>query len=350
MIYRQAVLLTWQAFGLALPMGVNSTTGIAGLTLGGGFGWLSRKFGMTVDHLISADVVLSSGEFITCSEQHHPDLFWALRGGGGNFGVVTAFEFHLVPFGPMMYGGPVVYPLQEAEMVLGKWRDFCASAPEDVTAWVVMRNAPPFPFVPAEHHGKPVIVIATVYTGTDHDEGARALAPLMQLGNMLGQHVGPLPYCNWQKAFDAMMSAGMRNYWKSLNFTELSNPAFATVKGYVSGLISPDTELIIAQLGANTVRNATDTAYPHRNTLFVMNVHTRWASPQDDAKCTEWARKCYDGMLPYSTGGTYVNFSDMSLPKEKMFGPNLSRLIEVKTRYDPTNLFRVNHNIAPKVK
>jgi len=211
-----------QAFGLATPLGINSTTGVAGLTLGGGFGWLSRKYGMTVDNLLAADVVTAAGELVWASEHENPDLFWAIRGGGGNFGVVTSFEFKLHPVGPEVFAGLIVHPLDHAGDLLRYYREFAARSPDELSSWVILRKAPPLPFLPPEVHGTEVLVFAVCHAGTS-EEGAKAVEPLMNFGQPVGVHVGPMPYAAWQSAFDPLLTAGARHYWKAHNFTKLND-------------------------------------------------------------------------------------------------------------------------------
>jgi FAD/FMN-containing dehydrogenase len=203
-----------QAHGLATPVGINSTTGIAGLTLGGGFGWLSRKYGMTVDNLESAEVVTAAGQVVRASATEHPDLFWALRGGGGNFGVVTRFEFRLHPVGPGVLSGLIVYPTTDAKSVLQQYRDFAANAPDELSVWTVLRKAPPLPFLPERVHGKEMIALALIYAG-DPKQGEPLIEPLRKFGTPWGEHVGVQPYVAWQQTFDPLLTAGARNYWKT---------------------------------------------------------------------------------------------------------------------------------------
>jgi FAD/FMN-containing dehydrogenase len=339
-----------QAFGLATPTGINSTTGIAGLTLGGGFGWLSRKHGLTVDNLVAAEVVTADGAVVRCSAQQDADLFWAIRGGGGNFGVVTSFEFRLHPVGPEVLSGPIVLPFERAPQLLRQYRDFCRTCPEELTVWAVLRGAPPLPFLAPEVHGKPVVILASLYNGP-MDEGARAIDALRaRIGQPIADAVGPHPFAGFQQAFDPLLTPGARNYWKSHNFSELSDGAIDKVVEYAARLPSAASEIFLAQLGGATNRVASDaTAYPHRDTEFVLNVHTRWEDAGADATCIRWAREFYDATLPFATGGVYVNF--LSEGEEDRlagaYGPNLERLARVKAKYDPSNLFRVNQNIRP---
>lgn len=210
-----------QKHGLATPVGINSTTGIAGLTLGGGFGWLSRKYGMTIDNLVSANVVTADGRQLLASETENEDLFWALRGGGGNFGIVTQFEFQLHPVGPEVLSGLIVFPFDQAKSIITQFAKFTESAPEELSVWMVSRKAPPLPFLPESVHGKEVVVLAICYAG-DPSEGEKLIAPLRDFGDAHGEHVGVQPFAAWQQAFDPLLTPGARNYWKSHNFNSLS--------------------------------------------------------------------------------------------------------------------------------
>ena len=338
-----------QAHGLATPLGINSTTGVAGLTLGGGFGWLSRKYGMTVDNLESAEVVTADGEVLHTSATEHPDLFWALRGGGGNFGVVTRFEFRLHPVGPDVLSGLIVYPFDQAKAVLQQYREFAAKAPDELAVWVVLRQAPPLPFLPAEVHGKEVIVLALCYAG-DAKQGEPLIAPLRSFGTPLGEHVGVQPYTAWQQAFDPLLTPGARNYWKSHNFTKLDDGLFDTVIGAIKKLPSPQCEIFFGAIGGATTRPApSSAAYAHRDALFVMNVHGRWEDAADDQRCITWARDFFKASAPFASGGVYVNFltADEGDRVRSAYGPSYDRLAQVKRSYDPDNLFRVNQNILP---
>ena len=338
-----------QAFGLATPLGINSTTGVAGLTLGGGFGWISRKYGLSVDNLVGAQVVTADGKQVRASASEHADLFWAIRGGGGNFGVVTLFEFALHPVGPEVFGGLIVYPLSQASTVLQALRDRFAGMPDELTVWAVMRLAPPLPFLPPETHGKPIVALAICYIGPVAD-GPQLAEPLRKLGTPYGEHVGPMPFTAWQQAFDPLLTPGARNYWKSHNFAGLDDGLITLLTDYINKLPSPHTEIFIGSLGGQTNRVAVDaTAYPSRDANFVMNVHGRWTDPADDDACIAWSREVFQAAAPYAQGSVYVNF----LTQEEgdrvgaAYGPNYARLADVKRRYDPDNLFRHNQNIKP---
>ncbi|MEC5217874.1 FAD/FMN-containing dehydrogenase [Actimicrobium sp. GrIS 1.19] len=299
-----------QAFGLATPLGINSTTGVAGLTLGGGFGWLSRLHGLTVDNLLAAEIVTAEGELLRVDASSHPDLFWAVRGGGGNFGVVTLFEFALHAVGPQVLAGLIVFPHAQAKQVLTQYREFVNMMPDRLSVWAVLRQAPPLPFLPVEVHGQDVMILALFYPG-DIDEGMRLIAPLKGFGTPLGEHVGPMPYLAWQQAFDPLLTPGARNYWKSHNFSKLPDEAIDTVISYAATLPSPQCEIFLGLMGGQASRAKSDaTAYPHRGALYVMNVHTRWMEPGEDKKCIDWARAFFTASAPYASGSVYVNFPD----------------------------------------
>ena len=338
-----------QAFGLAVPTGINSTTGIAGLTLGGGFGWLTRPFGMTIDNLISADVVTAKGQLVPVSATENSDLFWAIRGGGGNFGVVTRFEFQLHPVGPEVFSGLIIHPFDRARELLAEYRSIAVEASDQLTIWTVMRKAPSLPFIPADWHGREVLIFAVCFVGSMAD-GERAAAPLRQLGKPIADVLGPHSFVAWQSAFDPLLTPGARNYWKTHDFAELPDGAIdAIVKG-VSHLPGPECELFIAQVGGAMSRvSFTSTAYPHRGAHFIMNVHTRWREAKQDSGCIIWARELFNATASFATGSGYVNFVPSDEPEriEMIYGMNYRRLGEVKRRWDPENMFRFNQNIKP---
>ncbi|MFL5576638.1 MAG: FAD-binding oxidoreductase [Gemmatimonadaceae bacterium] len=338
-----------QAFGLATPVGINSTTGIAGLTLGGGYGWLSRKYGLTVDNLRAADVVTADGELLTASESENSDLFWAIRGGGGNFGVVTSFELQLHPVGPQVMAGLLVHPFDDAAGLLRRYRDVVTAAPDELTAWVVMRQAPPLPFLPESVHGTPVVVIAVMYAG-DLADGERAIAPLRAIGRPHADVVAPMPYVAFQAAFDPLLAPGSRNYWKTHNFAALDDALIDTIVDQAHTLPGPMCEIFLAQLGGAVSRVPDDaTAYMGREAQFVMNVHARWDDRARDLDFVSWARAVFRSTAPFASAGAYVNFltQDEQDRVRAAYGPNYDRLAAVKAKYDPTNLFRVNQNIHP---
>lgn len=338
-----------QRHGLATPVGINSTTGIAGLTLGGGFGWLTRKHGMTIDNLVSAEVVTADGKKLRASEQDNPELFWALRGGGGNFGVVTQFEFALHPVGPEILAGLLVFPFAQAKQVLTRYRQFANASPEDLSVWVVLRQAPPLPFLPQDVHGKEVIVLPIFYAGAAA-AGHRLIDELRAFGNPHGEHMGAQPYAEWQKAFDPLLTAGARNYWKSHNFTELSDGAIDSIIEYAGKLPAPQCEIFVGHIAGAANRVPSDAmAYAHRDAKFVLNVHGRWETEAQDRTCIEWARAFFKASAPYASAGAYVNFmtADEGERVSAAYGSSYDRLALLKKRFDPENVFHLNQNIKP---
>ena len=336
-----------QTHGLATPVGINSTTGIAGLTLGGGFGWLTRKYGMTVDNLVSAEVVTADSRKIHVSKDENADLFWAIRGGGGNFGVVTRFEFALYPVGPEILAGLLVFPLDQARQVLQKHREFVTSAPEELNIWVVLRKAPPLPFLPENVHGKEVIVLAIFYSG-DISEGEKLIGTLRSFGAPYGEHIGPMPYAQWQQAFDPLLTPGARNYWKSHNLTQLSDGALDSIVEFARKLPSPQCEIFVALVSGAANRVSSDAmAYGHRDAKFILNVHGRWDEPAEDKTCIAWARAFFEASKPYASTGAYVNFmtGDEGDRVAAAYGANYDRLKKIKKKYDPENIFHNNQNI-----
>ncbi|UUM33028.1 FAD-binding oxidoreductase [Vibrio japonicus] len=338
-----------QKHALAFPVGINSTTGLPGLTLGGGFGWLSRKYGMTIDSLLSANVVTADGRQLRASETENPDLFWGLRGGGGNFGIVTQFEFQLHPVGPDVLSGLIVFPFDQAKSILTQFASFTESAPEELSVWMVSRQAPPLPFLPEEVHGKEVVVLAICYVG-DPAEGEKLIEPLRSFGTAHGEHIGVQPFVAWQQAFDPLLTPGARNYWKSHNFTHLSEDVIDATIEYAGQLPSPQCEIFIASLGGATSRPAPESmAYSSRDANYVLNVHGRWDSEDEDERCITWAREFFAKTKPFASGGAYINFltNDEADRTESAFGASYTRLQEIKKKFDPNNLFRMNQNIKP---
>lgn len=338
-----------QAFGLATSLGINSTTGVAGLTLGGGFGWLTRKYGMTVDNLMSVEIVTADGQRLWANAEQNADLFWAVCGGGGNFGVVTLFDFKLHPVGPEVLSGLIVYPYDEAKSLLDQYRDYVKTIPDELCVWAVLRKAPPLPFLPPEVHGTDVVIFAFMHAG-DIEEGEHLIDPVRHFGNPVGEHAGITPFTGWQQAFDPLLTPGARNYWKSHNFAELSDEAIDTIIEYAGNIPSPQCEIFIALVGGEANRVAADaTAYAHRDVNFVLNVHGRWTEADEDEKCISWSRDFFNAATPYAMGGVYVNF----MTEEEIdrigsaYGPNYDRLVQIKQKYDPGNLFKMNQNIKP---
>lgn len=338
-----------QKHGLATPVGINSTTGISGLTLGGGFGWLTRKYGMTIDNLISADVITADGKKMRAIENENADLFWAIRGGGGNFGVVTRYEFKLYPVGTEILAGLLVFPFKQAKQVLTQYREFIESAPEDLSVWVVLRQSPPLPFLPEYVHGKEVVILAIFYAG-DVNQGKKLIEPLRHFGDPYGEHIGVQPYTEWQKAFDPLLTPGARNYWKSHNLTVLNDGAMDTMIEFAGNLPSPQCEIFIGLLAGAANRVPADSmAYAHRDAKFALNVHGRWDQAADDERCIAWAREFFESSSPYASGTVYVNF----MTKDEVdriaaaYGSNYDRLVQIKRKYDPENVFHLNQNIKP---
>ena len=338
-----------QAHGLAVPTGINSTTGVAGLTLGGGLGWLGRKHGLTADNLLAAEVVTANGEVVRASAEENADLFWGIRGGGGNFGVVTSFEFRAHPIGPQILAGLVVHPFADAGEVLRAYRDLMAEAPDEVTVWVVLRKAPPLPFLPEHVHGTEVVVLAAIYTG-DMAAGEEALAPLRAIGTPIADVIGPNPFAGWQQAFDPLLTPGERNYWKTHDLAELSDGFIDMLVDYLGRLPDDQSEIFIGQMGGAMGRTPdAATAYQGRSAAYVMNVHGRWSDPAKDSACIGWCRELFAASAPYATGEAYVNFmtGEEGDRVEAAYGGSYQRLVQLKNRYDPKNLFRVNQNIPP---
>ena len=338
-----------QAHGLAVPIGINSTTGVAGLTLGGGFGWLSRKYGLTIDNLVGADVVTADGGLRRASATENQDLFWAVRGGGGNFGIVTRFDFTLHPVGPDVLAGLIVYPMDQAREVLSQYRRFATSAPEDLNVWVVMRQAPPLPFLPESVHGREVVVLAVFYAG-DAATGRTLVDPLRHFGEPYGEHIDVMPYVQWQQAFDPLLTPGARNYWKSLNFTDLPDGLFDVTLSSVARLPTDQCEIFIGMLaGAPNRVSPEATAYFHRDARFVMNVHGRWNDVAEDKPGIAWSRDFFEAAKAYASAGGYVNFmtGDEEGRVPAAYGANYDRLKEIKRQYDPENVFHHNQNITP---
>jgi FAD/FMN-containing dehydrogenase len=338
-----------QAHGLALPLGINSTTGIAGLTLGGGFGWLSRRFGLTIDSLESARVVTAKGQAVTASARENQDLFWGIRGGGGNFGVVSLFTYRLHDVGPDVVCGLVVHPFENARTLLRFYREFAPTLPDEVSAWTVMRVAPPLPFLPEQWHGKPILAFICFGSG-NLDACEAALKPLREFGDPIADVVGRNPYAAWQQTFDPLLTPGARNYWKSCDFESLPDELIETVIHGIETLPSPHCEAFIGQMGGATSRVAEDaTAYRDRQVPYILNVHGRWETPQEDEACVGWCRQLYKDCARFATQGGYVNFmtEDESSRIREVYGASYDRLVELKRRYDPDNLFCMNQNIKP---
>jgi FAD/FMN-containing dehydrogenase len=306
---------------------------------------------MTVDNLISARVVLADGEVVVASGSENQDLFWGLRGGGGNFGVVTSFEFQAHSVGPEILSGLIVHPFSEAKNVLQAYREFLESAPDELTVWAVMRKAPPLPFLPEEVHGTEILILAAMYTG-DISDGEVALAPLRAVGNPIADVIGPHPFVGWQQAFDPLLTPGERNYWKTHDFAAMSAEMIDTVLAYVATLPDPQSEVFFAHLGGAQGRLPEDaTAAQGRSARYLMNIHGRWSDASLDEGGIGWCRNLWNAMGKYATGEAYVNFMTQEEGErlELAYGSSYERLVQLKDRYDAHNLFRMNQNIPPTV-
>jgi FAD/FMN-containing dehydrogenase len=333
-----------QAFGLATTGGAISNTGIGGLTLGGGLGWLAGKYGLVCDNLLSVDLVTADGTVLMASATENAELFWGLRGGGGNFGVVTSFEYRLHPVGPVL-AGPVLYPFAKAKEALTLYRDFAGSIPDEVNTLGALLTSP---------DGDPVAAIAVCYNGS-HEAGEKALRPLRTLGPPLADEIAPTPYCKIQTLFDEAFLRGRRYYFKS-NFTRrISDDMIDTLVEHFRAAPSPMSMVYFQQLGnaANRV-DATATAFSHRDALCEWGCDAVWLDPAEDAANIRWAREAAEAMLPFTTGSDYVNHIGLEAEEgtdriKAAFGANYDRLVALKNRYDPTNLFRHNQNIKPTV-
>ncbi len=339
-----------QRHRLAVSGGIVSHTGVSGLTLGGGFGWISRKHGLSVDNLLSADVVLADGTMVTASAKENADLFWGIRGGGGNFGVVTSFLFKCVKLGPEVLTGIIVHPFESAKEYLRFHRDYLAELPDETTVWTVIRHAPPLPFLPQKVHGRLAVIVPFVHLG-GQATGKKLIKPLREFGTPYGEHVGMSPWVGWQAGFDALNAHGARNYWKSHHLDDLSDGCIDVILEHAQRFPTPNCEIFIPQMGGAPSRVPTDTtAYAFRSPKYILNVHTRWADAGDDTKCMNWARDIWTATKPFAKG-VYVNFlSDEGEERVREAYPKSvwERLVKLKTRYDPENFFRMNQNIRPQ--
>ena len=339
-----------QALGLATVGGIVTHTGVAGLTLGGGIGWLMRKYGLTIDNVRSFDLVSAEGERLRASADENRDLFWGLRGGGGNFGIVTSFEYALHPVGPIVLSGAVVYPAERAKEVLTFYRDFIADSPDELTTIVNLRTAPPAPYLPEAVHGKPVILIAVCYAGSVED-GERVLGPLRNIGKPLADVVTAKPYLAHQGMFDASVPHGHRYYWKSEYLAPLSDDAIDTLVGKAWPTPTPQSYTIMFHMGG-AIRQVPgdETSFLGREAEHAVNINGVGIEPADDQKITAWGRDFWSALQPYSAGGVYVNFlGDEGAERVRAaYGPEkYDRLVVLKSKYDPRNVFRMNQNIKP---
>ncbi|USZ73493.1 FAD-binding oxidoreductase [Natronosalvus halobius] len=340
-----------QAFGLATPGGVVSKTGVAGLTLGGGIGHLRCKHGLSCDNLRSVDLVTADGTFVTASEDENPALFWGLRGGGGNFGVVTGFEFDLHPVGPEVATCLVFYSRDRLGECLRAYREYVASAPAEVSILALVGVMPDEELFPADAVDETKIAITGCYGGSAAD-GERALAPLREIAEPIADFSGPMPYVEYQQLFDADYPDGMRYYWKSLYLDGLSTSAIDRITYWSDVAPSPLSTVDVWQLGGAIAQvGVEESAFAGRHAPFLLGVEANWERPEDDDANLEWVRDCLDDMRQFSEGSVYLNFPGFLEEGEDMmrstFGPTYERLVSLKNEYDPTNFFSLNQNITP---
>ena len=339
-----------QIHGLAAALGFVSTTGIAGLTVGGGFGYLSRRLGWTCDTVKSMEVVTADGRVVTASDKENKDLFWGLRGGGGNFGVVTNFEYELFPLGPEIYGGAIAWRAEDAPAVLDLHRKFIEAAPPELTCVALMRNAPPAPWLPSEVHGEPIIAIFVCYSGSPAD-GEKLAAPIKAFGSPVGDVVMRRPYVTQQSLLDATQPKGRRYYWKSEYLAECTPGLMAAVMKHASMVRSPHSAIVLFPIGGKLNKLPADhSAVGNRDARVVLNITGSWERHDDDEMNVEWARTAWRDLRRFSTGGVYINFLTEEEGGDRIraaYGNNYAPLAELKRKWDPDNLFRQNKNITP---
>jgi FAD/FMN-containing dehydrogenase len=339
-----------QKHGQAISSGIVSHTGVGGLALGGGFGWISRTHGLSVDNLVSAEIVTAEGNIVTASATENPDLFWAIRGGGGNFGIVTSFTFNTATIGTEVLSGPIVKKFENIKEYIRFHREYVRTMPDEMTIWMVIRHAPPLPFIPQEFHGKLVVLVPFVWLGNP-EEGQKLIQPIRDFGETIGDGSGMHPWAGWQSAFDGLVSHGARNYWKSHHMKEMSDECIDIFKEYALSMPTDECEIFIPHMEGAPSRIAPDaTAFPHRNTPFLLNIHTRWQKTSDDERAVQWARDFHKDTEPFSQG-VYVNFlgEEGAARVKQAYTPEVwDRLVECKRKWDPKNLFRMNQNISPE--
>jgi FAD/FMN-containing dehydrogenase len=342
-----------QAFGLVAPGGVVSDTGVAGLTLGGGYGWVRRRHGLSCDSVVEAQIVCADGEVRTASADSHPDLYWAIRGGGGNFGVVTSFTFRLHELGPDVAFSATFYPLEEVADVLRGWREYTAGAPDEVTSVCVTITFPASPEMPAALHDRPVVIVGAVHSG-DVEEGMRATAPLRSLATPLFDMSGPTPFAHVQTGFDPLFPRDVLHaYWKSQYVDELTDAAIDTIVARALDRPAPMTMVNLFHMGgAIAAVDPEATAFATRTAPYMASIDGVWTDEITDAEGVAWVRSAWEEIARHGTGDVYLNFTGLageaaSAGVESAYGRNLRRLAGIKAAYDPGNLFRVNNNIAP---
>lgn len=340
-----------QVHGLAAVLGFVSKTGIAGLTLGGGFGYLTRRFGWTSDNVLAIDLVTAKGSVVRASENENSDLFWALRGGGGNFGVVTGFDYKLYPVGPEVMAGAIAWRAEYAEQVLEMFQTLTANAPPELVCVEVQRIAPPAPWLSKDVHGKPIIAIFVCHTGQIKD-GEKLVAPIKAFKSPVGDIIQQRPYVTQQNILDATQPKGRRYYWKSEYLPDLDPAMLARTIKHSKTVVSPHSAILLFPLaGAINRLPADHSPVGNRDAAWVVNIAGAWENAEDDTKNIEWVHEAWEDMRPFSTGGTYINFLTEEEGDERIhaaYGKNYERLVEVKTKWDPENMFRRNKNIKPR--
>jgi FAD/FMN-containing dehydrogenase len=336
------------AHGLATTGGILSTTGVGGLTLGGGIGYLARGVGLSCDNLVAAEVATADGRIVRASDDENADLFWALRGGSGNFGVVTSFGFRLHPVA-MIYGGPMFFELEDAAAILRFYREFIADAPEELGMFPAFQIAPPLPFLPEERHGQTFLAVVACWAGP-LEMGEGILKPLHDVAPVVAEHVGEMPYAALNSAFDALHPPGLRHYWKTSFATDLTDEAIEANLTHGPDVPVVNSTVHIYSINGAVQRVAPDaTAFAYRDATFATVIAGMWPDPNDDDANIEWVRGYYDAIAPYSQEGGYINFmsADDQDKIRASYRQNYDRLVEVKRAWDPGNVFRVNQNIAP---
>lgn len=336
------------AHGLATTGGILSTTGVGGLTLGGGIGYLARGVGLSCDNLVAAEVATADGRIVRASDDENADLFWALRGGSGNFGVVTSFGFRLHPVA-MIYGGPMFFELEDAAAILRFYREFIADAPEELGMFPAFQIAPPLPFLPEERHGQTFLAVVACWAGP-LEMGEGILKPLHDVAPVVAEHVGEMPYAALNSAFDALHPPGLRHYWKTSFATDLTDEAIEANLTHGPAVPVVNSTVHIYSINGAVQRVAPDaTAFAYRDATFATVIAGMWPDPNDDDANIEWVRGYYDAIAPYSQEGGYINFmsADDQDKIRASYRQNYDRLVEVKRAWDPGNVFRVNQNIAP---
>ena len=339
-----------QVVGLATVLGFVSLTGIAGLTLGGGFGYLTRRWGWTTDNIIGMDVVTADARVVRASSDENADLFWGLRGGGGNFGIVTGIDYKLYPVGPEVIGGVVAWPASEAPKVIELYRTLSENAPRELTLVTFMRPAPPAPWLPKNMHGEPIVAILACYTG-DLAEGEKLIAPIKSFGNPIGDVLARRPYTQLQSMLDGTQPKGRRYYWKSEYLPRIEPDLDKKFIEHAAKIPSPHSALILFQIdGALNQLDEDHSPVGNRDARYVLNIGGSWEQANDDKANVEWAREAWNDLKDFSTGGTYINFLTEDEGPERIkaaLGNGLTRLTEVKKNWDPENVFRTNRNIKP---